>query len=180
MIGNISSIINDPNLMHVSAGILSTELSTLENFASADKVLSGEKYKELATYIGGITQFRIYCTKPYHNRVVDVTNQINLQGKLWRDYIMDEEQSELWHDTTPSCRDSFYKFDDDNSNLKTQCSKKDRMSGESRLYTYGYYNYYKYYVNLYKYLGRVRLECDDFNWLDTSFDNYGEWKFYVR
>ena len=115
-----------------------------------------------------IKEFRFYCYKPSHGRVVDlVTSQTEI-GVQFRDHLLGRVDSVSCGDICPS---AFRSLPDDTSEIKTALTGLGfGIPIRERLYNHAFHSIgYKYY-----YFHGISTNCDDY------VDSDGEWKIYVR
>eukprot|EP00111_Clytia_hemisphaerica_P001121 TCONS_00003192-protein len=138
-------------------------------------LLAMSEVARLQQYIGRITQFRFYCTKAWHGRIVHVTNKLNEAGLLLRDSALDKDIRWVSVDACPG-PDALYRLEDDTSTL-LQCPYRNRniygMTAENIIYDHFLY------TNNVATLYLKRFECDDLSGY-SGFTKNGQWIYYVR
>ena len=151
----------------------SNQLSDLHKAGTSNFLLNGKKFSDLKSFIG-FTEYRVYCTKPYHGRInhAKFTNATS-EGRSLFNYVTERSYKE------PSniCKALEY-MDDDSSRTKTLPCRllKPRYNKfiDDRLYDNIWYGNGDSYLNIVTY-----LYCDDNNF-ESGFSKYGTWLYYVR
>ena len=110
------------------------------------------------------TQIRVWCTKPWHGRVVDIVliNKANLNALLW-----------IGTTTEKLYKGSGYKFLADDTSL---LSSVNELTKGTDLYDHFVYSYGLSHVQIYSW---DRMECDD-DKANAGFKRTGSWVYYVR
>ena len=138
-------------------------------------LLAMSQVSRLQQYIGQITQFRFYCTKEWHGRVVHFTNKLNAAGLLFRDSALNKDIRWVTVDACPG-PDALNLFDDDTSAL-LKCPFRNRnnygMTTENIIYDHFIH------TNQVATLYLKRFECDELS-NHAGFTQNGQWIYYVR
>ena len=134
-------------------------------------LLKPELLGTLQGYMHGFKELRIFCTKPWHRRTLDIV--LNLK---------DPDMAKLAsgggniNDDVNNC-DGRSRFLSDDSSLisNTSCGQ---IITRNNIYDHAVYVGNKFHVII---DGKEegRIECDDFN-TDGGFDRRGRWLYYVR
>ena len=154
--------------------IISTKFSDLRKAESQNFLLDGNKFSDLKSLIG-FNEYRVFCTKPYHNRtnhaIFSNTNQNSLP--LFN-YATDKSFSR------PSnlCNALVF-MPDDNSRIRSRpCNSLFSYTTDiyNRLYQFIYYVPHHFHISSWS---KPRLECDDKHGV-SGYSLYGTWFYYVR
>uniref|UniRef100_A0A7M5V0U2 Uncharacterized protein n=1 Tax=Clytia hemisphaerica TaxID=252671 RepID=A0A7M5V0U2_9CNID len=133
---------------------------------------------------GGITEFRIFCTKKYHGRKFHISTRKTPKGYQFRDYILGKEDK--WLSQPGDCSKAVKRLPGDDSYLVEACFKHPEYvmsqalgNKESRLYDHVLYEHGNLHVQL---ADNARLECDDFQpkHIMNGYNQIGQWLYYVR
>ena len=153
--------------------IISTKFSDLRKAESQNFLLDGNKFSDLKSLIG-FNEYRVFCTKPYHNR----TNHAKFSN-------LDPNSLPLFNYATgegsrPSnlCNSLVF-MPDDNSRIRlTSCNSYKTFNSDenNRLYRFIYYVSHHFHISSWS---KPRLECDDGHGV-PGYSLYGTWFYYVR
>ena len=155
---------------------MSTHFSDLHNAATQNFLLDGKRYLDLQSIIG-FTEYRVYCTKPYHGRINHAKfSNTNSSSLPLFNYTTEESYSV----PPPNLCNALVYMEDDNSKTR-YLSCNDLRTSQSllkyRLYKDIWFVNTETYVNV---INNSQMECDDDAYTSSGFTNYGTWMFYVR
>ena len=139
-----------------------------ENF-----LLRGDRFSDLKSLIN-FTEYRVYCTKPYHRRTQHAKfTTASLKIPSLFDYV-----TEIANKAPSNICDAIEYMPDDTSRTQTlPCTSMKPFSSGSmygRLYNNIWYGHGNSHLNVIK-----ALHCDDSSH-DPGFDRSGTWLYYVR
>ena len=150
---------------------MSANLSTLHKAASQNFLLDGNKFFDLESLIG-FTEYRIFCTKPYHGRTHHAkfsnTNSVSMFN-----YTIGESH----YRPSDLCNGLQY-MSDDTSKTRTLPCQSLRPSWRNlnrRLYDFPWYVLSKTGITVWN---NFRMDCDDD--FVRGYKDYGTWLFYVK
>ena len=153
---------------------MSTHFSDLHNAATQNFLLDGKRYLDLQSIIG-FTEYRVYCTKPYHGRTNHAkfsnTNSYSLP-------LINFTAEESYSTPSPNLCNALVYMEDDNSRTRTfPCNGLRTFQNPIS------YRLYRniWFFNAATYVNAIDVpECDDYIHRDPGFKNSGTWMYYVR
>ena len=153
--------------------IMSSNFSNLHKVKTQNHLLDGNKFIDLKSIIN-FTEYRVFCTKPYHGRINHAKfSNTKAPSSLFFDYVSTNGSST---ELINLCDVLVYMADDTSRTRVLDCSSvKPTYHDDQRLY------------NLWLCTGQVSmtiltnppLECDD-HINELGYNLYGTWMFYVR
>ena len=154
---------------------MSSNYSDLHKAAAKNFLLDGNKFANLTSLIG-ITEYRVYCIKPYHGRTnhakFSSTNPNSLPLFNYATGVSSFMPSNL-------CNALSYMLDDNSKARALSCYSLKPYAREmnERLYNFIWYAYGQTFINV---MHNSSMFCDDFNTYKGVYNNYGTWMFYVK
>ena len=154
---------------------MSSSFSDLHKAESQNFLLNGNKFVNLKSLIG-FTEYRVYCTKPYHGR----TNHAKFTNTNPNSLPLFNYAT---HESSPApsnlCNALVYMGGDNSKTRSLSCSSLRPSSGSlnTRLYNF------IWFVNAQTHLtvwSNSRMDCDDYSSSSPGYNNYGTWLFYVK
>lgn len=159
------------------SSVMSANLSDLHKAATQNHLLDGNKFSDLKSRIG-FTEYRVYCTKPYHGRInhAKFSNTNPISAQLFN-YATDAVK----FSSVPSvlCNVLVYMSNDNSrTRLLYPCTllKSSSSNPKNRLYHYIWFVNANTHITVWS---NSRMDCDDYQ-NDPGYNNYGTWLFYVR
>ena len=153
--------------------IISSNFSNLHKVATQNHLLDGNKFSYLKSIIS-FTEYRVYCTKPYHGRTNHAKfSNTKAPSSLLFNYVTKDSSKEL----SNLCNVLAYMPDDTSRTRVLDCSSVKPI----------YNNDQRMYHGLWFCAGQIRLtishnsllDCDDHR-NEPGYNLYGTWMFYVR
>ena len=152
---------------------MSSSYSDLHKAATQNFLLDGNKFVNLKSLIG-FTEYRVYCTKPYHGR----TNHAKFSNTNPNSLPLFNYATEASYSSPSNLCNALVYMSDDNSKSRTlSCSSLRPSSGgiNKRLYQFIWYVNGQTHITA---MDKSRMNCDDYN--EPGYNNYGTWMFYVK
>ena len=133
-------------------------------------LLKPELLGTLQGYMHGFKELRVFCTKPWHGRTLDIV--INLEDPSMAK-LASGGGNIAHEDRVDQCSGRSRFLSDDSSLMSTKSC--------SQILTYENYHANVVYVTHYYHviIKENRIECDD-KYSNGGFDSRGRWFFYVR
>ena len=153
---------------------MSSNYSNLHKAATQNFLLDGNKFANLKSLIG-FSEYRVYCTKPYHGRTnhakFSYTNPSSVP-------LFNYTTEASYYPPSSLCNALVYMSDDSSKTNTLPCHllRPYPNTLNDRLYVYIWYVNSQAFLSV---INNFNMLCDDYVY-DSGYDNYGTWMFYVK